>query len=128
MESENGEDAWSGGLDRGTVGRNPVPQTEVRSPLGLDYHGTVREQLENIVDEGGAVTVRMRHVGHSSVTRMLIRQLRKSLQDLPAKEQADKLVAFFFTKVNHIRYPIDEHLFRQGKGKSVSDSGDNCFC
>lgn len=45
----------------------------------------------------------------------LIRQLRKALQDLPAKDHADKLVAFFFTKVNHIRYPIDERLFRQGK-------------
>ncbi|BEI81893.1 hypothetical protein CcaverHIS002_0210530 [Cutaneotrichosporon cavernicola] len=95
MESETADDVWLGGLDRGTVSRNPLPQSETRTPLGLDYHGSVREQLENIVDEGGTVT------------------LRKALRDLPPKDSADKLVAFFFTKVNPIRYPIDEHLFRQ---------------
>lgn len=115
MESESGEDAWLGGLDRGTVSRNPLPQTEARTPLGLDYHGSVREQLENIVDEGGAVTVGLRLNRGGTVTSELIQQLRKALQDLPAKDRADKLVTFFFTKVNHIRYPIDEHLFRQGE-------------
>ncbi|BEJ12592.1 hypothetical protein CspHIS471_0210520 [Cutaneotrichosporon sp. HIS471] len=95
MESEGADDVWLGGLDRGTVSRNPLPQTETRTPLGLDYHGSVREQLENIVDEGRTVT------------------LQKALRDLPPKDSADRLVAFFFTKVNPIRYPIDEHLFRQ---------------
>lgn len=57
IESESGEDVWLGGLDRGTAGRNPLPQTEVRTPLSIDYHGTVGEQFESIVDETGAITV-----------------------------------------------------------------------
>lgn len=105
-----GEDTWLGGLDRGTAGRNPLPQTEVRTPLSIDYHGTVGEQLDSIVDETGAITVSL----PTEFVPELTRQLRKALQDLPAKETADKLVAFFFAKVNPIRYPIDERLFRQG--------------
>ncbi|KLT39784.1 hypothetical protein CC85DRAFT_250611 [Cutaneotrichosporon oleaginosum] len=110
LESENGEDAWLGGLDRGTVSRNPLPQTDNQTPLGLDYHGSVREQLEDFVDESSAGT--------------LIYQLRRALQDLPAKDHADKLVAFFFTKVNHIRYPIDERLFRQAFEAVYASGGE----
>jgi hypothetical protein len=92
-----------------------LPQTEARTPLGLDHHGSVREQLENIVDEGGTVTVRLRQNKGGTIATELMQQLRRALQDLPAKDRADKLVTFFFTKVNHIRYPIDERLFRRGE-------------
>ena len=32
---------------------------------------------------------------------------------LPPRADADDLVEWFFTKINYIRYPISEHLFRQ---------------
>lgn len=57
--TESGEEAWVGGLDRGTASRNPLPRGDENGPirLGLDYHGTVGEQLEHIVEEGASITV-----------------------------------------------------------------------
>lgn len=34
------------------------------------------------------------------------------IQDLPPKPFADRLIDWFFAKVNFVRYPIDERLFR----------------
>lgn len=35
------------------------------------------------------------------------------LSELPPRSDTNDLVGWFFTKVNHIRYPISEYLFRQ---------------
>ena len=40
-------------------------------------------------------------------------QVRDLMNDLPDYKLASKLVDWFFTKVNFVRYPIDETLFRQ---------------
>lgn len=35
------------------------------------------------------------------------------MADLPPLPLAEDLVGWFFSKVNYVRYPIDERLFRQ---------------
>lgn len=34
------------------------------------------------------------------------------MQELPPKHYADKVIDWFFAKLNYTRYPIDERLFR----------------
>lgn len=96
------------GLDTGTQDRNPLPQSESQAPLGLDFYGTPAERLQRVVEFSGEATVGF------YIFVLTPAQLRDAFQHLPPKPTADKLVAFFFAKVNHVRYPIDERLFRQG--------------
>jgi len=37
------------------------------------------------------------------------------MNELPNEEHANRLLEWFFTKFNYVRYPIDEHLFRKCK-------------
>lgn len=67
-------------------------------PLGLDYHGTPAEQLQNLFHECGVSPDK----------------LQELMQDLPPVDFARSLVDWFFEKFNHVRYPIDELLFRKG--------------
>ncbi|WVN89314.1 uncharacterized protein L203_104536 [Cryptococcus depauperatus CBS 7841] len=97
----DGDDVAVGGLDRATSGRNPLPQSMMHSSqpvsLGLNYHGTPAEQLQKFFEDCG--------VSPSKVTSLM--------EDLPQQEFANKLVDWFFEKFNFVRYPIDEHSFRQ---------------
>ncbi|WWC59664.1 uncharacterized protein I303_102226 [Kwoniella dejecticola CBS 10117] len=101
-DEDNGpgsEDAVVGGLDRETGVRNPLPQSLHDTgpvPLGLDYHGTPAEQLSKLFNDCGLNPAKM----------------TKLLKDLPPRDLAEKITQWFFEKVNYVRYPIDEHLFR----------------
>ncbi|OCF45779.1 nuclear protein [Kwoniella heveanensis CBS 569] len=94
------EDAVVGGLDRDTSSRNPLPQSMIISsgpvPRGLDYHGTPAEQLQKLFEDCGVSP----------------HKVPKLLKDLPPRHLTLRLVDWFFSKVNYVRYPIDEHLFR----------------
>ncbi|WVQ69466.1 uncharacterized protein L199_007684 [Kwoniella botswanensis] len=102
VEWDNGpesEDAVVGGLDRETGIRNPLPQSLHPSgpvPLGLDYHGTPAEQLSKLFNDCGLNPEKMTVL----------------MKDLPPRDLAEKITQWFFDKVNYVRYPIDEHLFR----------------
>lgn len=37
------------------------------------------------------------------------------MQELPPKHFADKIIDWFFSKLNYVRYPIDERSFRSCK-------------
>nr|XP_019008291.1 uncharacterized protein I206_06846 [Kwoniella pini CBS 10737]OCF47072.1 hypothetical protein I206_06846 [Kwoniella pini CBS 10737] len=101
-DGDNGpdsEDGVVGGLDRETGSRNPLPQSLHITgpvPLGLDYHGTPAEQLSKLFNDCGLNPAKM----------------TKLLKDLPPRDLAEKITQWFFDKVNYVRYPIDEHLFR----------------
>ncbi|ORY20832.1 hypothetical protein BCR39DRAFT_554723 [Naematelia encephala] len=99
--AENAREDAVFGLDRDTSIRNPLPQSMIRStgpvPRGLDYHGTPAEQLQRLFEDCGVSPHKVQNL----------------IQDLPAKSFADDLIAWFFSKINYVRYPIDEHLFRQ---------------
>lgn len=43
----------------------------------------------------------------------LISQLAELVQELPPKQLADKIINWFFIKLNFARYPIDERSFRE---------------
>ncbi|WRT64595.1 uncharacterized protein IL334_001528 [Kwoniella shivajii] len=102
VEWENGpesEDAVVGGLDRETGIRNPLPQSLHPSgpvPLNLDYHGTPAEQLSKLFNDCG--------INPEKMTTLM--------RDLPPRDLADKIIQWYFEKVNYVRYPIDQHLFR----------------
>nr|XP_019046958.1 hypothetical protein I302_03564 [Kwoniella bestiolae CBS 10118]OCF25888.1 hypothetical protein I302_03564 [Kwoniella bestiolae CBS 10118] len=102
VEWDNGpesEDAVVGGLDRETGIRNPLPQSLHPSgpvPLGLDYHGTPAEQLSKLFNDCGLNPEKMTIL----------------MKDLPPRDLAEKITQWFFDKVNYVRYPIDQHLFR----------------
>lgn len=68
-------------------------------PLGLDYHGTPAEQLQKLFHDCGVSPDK----------------LQELMQELPPVDFARRLVDWFFDKFNHVRYPIDELLFRKGE-------------
>lgn len=35
------------------------------------------------------------------------------MRELPNEEHANRLLDWFFSKVNYVRYPIDEYMFRK---------------
>ena len=47
-------------------------------------------------------------------------QVQEIVQELPPKPFADRVINWFFSKLNYIRYPIDERLFRTGQSSSLS--------
>ncbi|KAK4684431.1 hypothetical protein P7C73_g5751, partial [Tremellales sp. Uapishka_1] len=99
-EGREGDESWVAGLDRGSSMRNPLPQSLNRSSqpvsLGLDQHGSPAEQLQKLFADCGV-----------SPDRVL-----DLMRDLPPKDFGERLVAWFFEKVNYVRYPIAEALFR----------------
>lgn len=40
-------------------------------------------------------------------------KIQDLMSELPPRADANDLIEWFFTKVNYVRYPISEHLFRQ---------------
>lgn len=64
--------------------------------IKLDIHGTPAENLSKLITECG--------VSPHKVAELV--------QELPPKHFADKVIDWFFTKINYTRYPIDERLFR----------------
>jgi hypothetical protein len=38
--------------------------------------------------------------------------VQELVQELPPKHFADKIIDWFFSKLNYVRYPIDERSFR----------------
>ena len=66
--------------------------------LGIDTHGTPAEQLEKLFRDCGVSPDKVHEL----------------IRELPNEEHANRLLDWFFSKVNYVRYPIDEHLFRKG--------------
>lgn len=66
-------------------------------PLILDYHGTPAEQLQRLFKDCGVSPHKVQDL----------------MAELPPRSDADGLIDWFFTKINYIRYPISEHLFRK---------------
>lgn len=66
-------------------------------PLGLDYHGTPAEQLQRLFTDCGVSP----------------HKIQDLIAELPPRSDANDLIDWFFTKINHVRYPISEFLFRQ---------------
>lgn len=102
-----------GRLDVDTAGRNPLPQSMIRSthdvPRGLDYHGSPAEQLQKLFLDCGVQPQKVRLFAPFKADS----QIRDLVDDLPRYDIATKLVDWFFAKINFVRYPIDEKLFRQ---------------
>lgn len=40
-------------------------------------------------------------------------KVHELIRELPNEQHANRLLEWFFTKFNHLRYPIDETVFRQ---------------
>ncbi|KAL1413444.1 hypothetical protein Q8F55_001211 [Vanrija albida] len=106
IPSGGNQDAYIRDVDQQAGARNPQPQFGGRKvDLKLNDHGSFREQLAQITEEGEYAT------------------LQKFIQNLPEREYADRLVDFFFKKINYVRYPIDERLFRKAFEAVYSAAG-----
>ncbi|ORY27664.1 fungal-specific transcription factor domain-domain-containing protein [Naematelia encephala] len=84
---------WLGDLEGG------VPQNldaNERVNIQVDFHGTPAENLQRLITDCG--------VSPHKVAELV--------QELPPKAFADRILDWFFAKINYIRYPIDERLFR----------------
>jgi hypothetical protein len=106
-----------GRLDSDTAGRNPLPQSMIRStqpvPRGLDSHGSPAEQLQKLFHDCGLQPQKVGHASSRATDLRLIDQIQDLVNDLPPFPLASRLVDWFFEKFNFVRYPIDETLFRQ---------------
>jgi hypothetical protein len=60
---------------------------------------------------------------YASLNASLTFQLQELVQELPPKAFADKIIDWFFSKLNYVRYPIDERLFRQCESGSSTCTG-----
>ena len=67
--------------------------------LGLDYHGTPAEQLQRLFQDCG----------------VSLDKVHELMRELPNEGHANRQLDWFFAKVNYVRYPIDEHIFRRCK-------------
>ncbi|WOO77154.1 putative transcriptional regulatory protein [Vanrija pseudolonga] len=100
------QEAYLRDVDQQAGARNPHPQfSERKVDLKLNDHGSFREQLAQITEEGAYAT------------------LQKFVQNLPDREAADRMIDFFFRKVNYVRYPIDERFFRKAFEAVYSAAG-----
>ncbi|WWC59894.1 uncharacterized protein I303_102456 [Kwoniella dejecticola CBS 10117] len=84
---------WLGELEGG------LPETmnvNDKVKMKLDIHGTPAENLQRLITDCG--------VSPHKVAELL--------QELPPKHFADRVVDWFFDKLNFVRYPIDERSFR----------------
>lgn len=64
--------------------------------MKLDIHGTPAENLQRLITDCGVSP----------------HKIAELVQELPPKPFADRIIDWFFAKLNFIRYPIDERLFR----------------
>nr|XP_031857365.1 uncharacterized protein CI109_007229 [Kwoniella shandongensis]KAA5524437.1 hypothetical protein CI109_007229 [Kwoniella shandongensis] len=79
---------WLGEIEGG------LPETmniNDKIKMKLDIHGTPAENLQRLITDCGVAEL---------------------VQELPPKHFADRIVDWFFSKLNYVRYPIDERLFR----------------
>lgn len=76
---------------------NQLIRSEI--PLGIDYHGTPTERLQRLFQDCGVDPV----------------QVQSLMSELPPQPLATDLVDWFFNKINFVRYPIAEDLFRRGQ-------------
>ncbi|ODN87089.1 hypothetical protein L198_07091 [Cryptococcus wingfieldii CBS 7118] len=84
---------WLGEIDGG------LPEnmdTDEKVKMKLDIHGTPAENLQRLITDCGVSP----------------HKIAELVQELPPKPFADKIIDWFFEKLNFIRYPIDERLFR----------------
>ncbi|KAK1920862.1 fungal-specific transcription factor domain-containing protein [Papiliotrema laurentii] len=84
---------WLGDLEGG------VPESMNASDkvsIKLDQHGTPAENLQRLITDCG--------VSPHKVAELV--------QELPPKPFADRVIDWFFSGLNYVRYPIDERLFR----------------
>ncbi|OCF78216.1 hypothetical protein I204_00153 [Kwoniella mangroviensis CBS 8886] len=84
---------WLGELEGG------LPETmniNDKVKMKLDIHGTPAENLQRLITDCG--------VSPHKVAELV--------QELPPKHFADRIVDWFFDKLNFVRYPIDERSFR----------------
>ncbi|WVR04131.1 hypothetical protein IAU60_001130 [Kwoniella sp. DSM 27419] len=84
---------WLGELEGG------LPETmsvNDKVKMKLDIHGTPAENLQRLITDCG--------VSPHKVAELV--------QELPPKHFADRIVDWFFHKLNFVRYPIDERSFR----------------
>ncbi|WVQ94574.1 hypothetical protein IAU59_001654 [Kwoniella sp. CBS 9459] len=84
---------WLGELEGG------LPETmdiNDKVKMKLDIHGTPAENLQRLITDCG--------VSPHKVAELV--------QELPPKHFADRIVDWFFAKLNFVRYPIDERSFR----------------
>ncbi|WVF67048.1 hypothetical protein IAT40_001791 [Kwoniella sp. CBS 6097] len=84
---------WLGELEGG------LPETmdiNDKVKMKLDIHGTPAENLQRLITDCG--------VSPHKVAELV--------QELPPKHFADRIVDWFFSKLNFVRYPIDERSFR----------------
>jgi len=65
--------------------------------LELDEHGTPAEGLQKLFRDCGVSPEKVHEL----------------IRELPNEQHANRLLEWFFTKFNHLRYPIDETVFRQ---------------
>jgi len=64
--------------------------------IKLDIHGTPAENLQRLITDCGVSP----------------HKVQELVQELPPKHFADKIIDWFFSKLNYVRYPIDERSFR----------------
>ncbi|WVQ83484.1 hypothetical protein IAT38_005625 [Cryptococcus sp. DSM 104549] len=84
---------WLGEIDGG------LPETmdfNEKIKMKLDIHGTPAENLQRLITDCGVSP----------------HKIAELVQELPPKHFADRIIDWFFHKLNFIRYPIDERLFR----------------
>lgn len=87
--------------------------------MKLDIHGTPAENLQRLIRDCGVSP----HKVGPPFRPLLMYQLQELVQELPPKAFADKIIDWFFSKLNYVRYPLDERLFRQCRFSSRSGSG-----
>lgn len=64
--------------------------------MRIDMHGTPAENLQRLITDCGVSP----------------HKVQELIQELPPKPFADRLIDWFFSNLNLVRYPIDERLFR----------------
>ncbi|KAK4688108.1 hypothetical protein P7C73_g1993, partial [Tremellales sp. Uapishka_1] len=76
-----------------------VPETlkqKEKITIMVDAHGTPAERLQRLITDCGVSP----------------HKLAELVQELPPKPFADRIIDYFFSKLNIVRYPIDERMFR----------------
>lgn len=101
---------------RDKFGANPRPQMESRGKVNMkhDIHGTPAENLQQLIRDCGVSPHKVRNVTQGRAFDYLAdHQLAELVHELPPKHFADKIIDWFFSKLNFARYPLDERHFRQ---------------
>ena len=71
-------------------------RTDESVTMRIDMHGTPAENLQRLITDCGVSP----------------HKVQELIQELPPKPFADRLIDWFFSNLNLVRYPIDERLFR----------------